>query len=379
MEQTMNNINNNVSSVSQPQQVLTNPLPQIMNMNIGNSVNVVTTTATTTTSLVVSTVALSAATATTPGSSGGGSFDLFGKKKRGRPRKYDADGNLNPNYKKVEKTPAQTTPLLPPPPGFTLSSNEFSTKKGRGKPTGFGNYQILSSFGEVFASTAAVDFTPHVVTVYTGEDVGGKILSFAQKSPRAICILSANGAISKVTLRQLGSSGGGILTYEGRFEILSLSGSYTVSDTSGIRTRDGGLSVSLAGPDGRVIGGSVAGLLTAAGPIQIVVGSFTPDGNNKTLKKKYQREQMVASPTSTGPEMMTAARPFSQQANAHGENFMIPILSQLPDHQNQRESVSVSSEKLNLDDTPDAATWTGSDEYSDQRTSPDINISLPDE
>ncbi|KAI5386970.1 hypothetical protein KIW84_073206 [Lathyrus oleraceus] len=194
-------------------------------------------------------------------------------------------------------------------------------------------YQILSSFGEVFASTAAVDFTPHVVTVNTGEDVGGKILSFARKSPRAICILSANGAISKVTLRQLGSSGGGILTYEGRFEILSLSGSYTVSDTSGIRTRDGGSSVSLAGPDGRVIGGSVAGLLTAAGPIQIVVGSFTPDAN-KTLKKKYQREHTVSSPTSTGPEIMTAARPISQ-ANAHAESFMIPILSQLPDHQNQ--------------------------------------------
>ncbi|CAK8571407.1 unnamed protein product [Lathyrus sativus] len=377
MEQTMNN-NNSVSSPPQ-QVVLTNPLPQIMNMNVGNSVSGVNTTGT---SMVVSTVAVATTTtttATTPGSSGGVSFDLFGKKKRGRPRKYDADGNLNPNYKKIEKTPTTTTPLLPPPPGFTLSSNEFSSKKGRGKPTGFGNYQIVSSFGEVFASTAAVDFTPHVVTVYTGEDVGGKILSFAQKSPRAICILSANGAISKVTLRQLGSSGGGILTYEGRFEILSLSGSYTVSDTSGIRTRDGGLSVSLAGPDGRVIGGSVAGLLTAAGPIQIVVGSFTPDGNNKTHKKKYQREQMASSPTSTGPELVTAARPISQAANAHGENFMIPILSQLPDHQNQRESVSVSSDKLNLDDTPDAATWTGSDEYSDQRTSPDINISLPDE
>lgn len=61
----------------------------------------------------------------------------------------------------------------------------------------------------------------------------------------------------------------GAIYFQGRFEILSLSGSYTVSDTSGIRTRDGGLSVSLAGPDGRVIGGSVAGLLTAAGPIQV--------------------------------------------------------------------------------------------------------------
>ena len=48
-----------------------------------------------------------------------------------------------------------------------------------------------------------------------------------------------------------------------------MSGSYTVSDNGGMRSRAGGLSVSLAGPDGRVIGGGVAGLLTAAGPIQV--------------------------------------------------------------------------------------------------------------
>jgi len=48
-----------------------------------------------------------------------------------------------------------------------------------------------------------------------------------------------------------------------------LSGSFTVVDNSGMKSRTGGLSVSLAGPDGRVIGGGVAGLLTAAGPIQV--------------------------------------------------------------------------------------------------------------
>ncbi|AES60637.1 AT hook motif DNA-binding family protein [Medicago truncatula] len=360
--------NNNVSVGSPQQLVTTNTLPQEMNMNISVGNSIVTTIGTSIVALEAPTVT---PTTTTPGS-----LDLFGKKKRGRPRKYDADGNLNPSYKKIVKT---TTPILTSPPGFTLSTNEFASKKGRGKSTGFVNYQTFSSFGEVFPSTAAVDFAPHVVTVYAGEDVGGKILSFAQKSPRGICILSANGAISKVALGQPGSTGGSILTYEGRFEILSLSGSYTASDNSGIRTREGGLSVSLAGPDGRVIGGAVAGVLIAAGPIQIVVGSFMSNGNNsKPLKRKYQREQTVASPTSTGPEIVTAARPISQ-ANIHGENFMIPIMShQLPD-QIQRESINVSSDKLNLDATPDDDTWNSSDEYSDQRTSPDINISLPDE
>lgn len=50
---------------------------------------------------------------------------------------------------------------------------------------------------------------------------------------------------------------------------MSLSGSFTVTDTGGVRSRTGGLSVSLAGPDGRVIGGGIACLLMAAGPIQV--------------------------------------------------------------------------------------------------------------
>lgn len=110
--------------------------------------------------------------------------------------------------------------------------------------------------------------------------------------------------------------------------------------------------------------------------MQIVVGSFTQNAH-KSQKKKYQREQQtVVSPTSAVPETVTFARPISQ-ANAEGENFLMPM-SQIPD-QTQRESVSVSSDKQNLDATLDAATWNGSEEYSDQRTSPDINISLPDE
>lgn len=56
---------------------------------------------------------------------------------------------------------------------------------------------------------------------------------------------------------------------QGRFEILSLSGSFLLSESGGQRSRTGGLSVSLSGPDGRVLGGGVAGLLTAASPVQV--------------------------------------------------------------------------------------------------------------
>ena len=58
---------------------------------------------------------------------------------------------------------------------------------------------------------------------------------------------------------------------QGRFEILSLSGSFLLSENSGQRSRTGGLSVSLSGPDGRVLGGGVAGLLMAASPVQVLM------------------------------------------------------------------------------------------------------------
>jgi hypothetical protein len=51
--------------------------------------------------------------------------------------------------------------------------------------------------------------------------------------------------------------------------LLSLSGSFMPTENSGTRSRSGGMSVSLASPDGRVVGGGVAGLLVAASPVQV--------------------------------------------------------------------------------------------------------------
>lgn len=40
-------------------------------------------------------------------------------------------------------------------------------------------------------------------------------------------------------------------------------------EEGGTRTRSGGLCIALCGPDHRVIGGSVDGVLTAAGTVQV--------------------------------------------------------------------------------------------------------------
>ena len=56
---------------------------------------------------------------------------------------------------------------------------------------------------------------------------------------------------------------------KGRFDILCLSGAFTPNESGGAKGWCGGMSVSLAGPDGRVLGGGLSGMLVAAGPVQV--------------------------------------------------------------------------------------------------------------
>ncbi|XWS55946.1 hypothetical protein CRYUN_Cryun09bG0043600 [Craigia yunnanensis] len=381
-ESTISGSLGNSDTDSPPAPVSSLVLPQVMNMDMHMNINMSLersvdseATATATAGGVGATIITATANpgpggGTLPSPGSGAGLDSLGKKRRGRPRKYDADGNLRLPYQVVTTSP----------PGFTLSPSsptEFSSsKRGRGRPPGSGNWQLLASLGELFANTAGGDFTPHVVTVNTGEDVAGKILSLSQKGPRGICILSANGAVSNVTIRQPGSSGG-ILTYEGRFEILSLTGSFTVSDTGGVKCRTGGLSVSLAGPDGRVIGGGLAGILEAASPIQIVVGSFMPNGY-KVHKRKHYREHTVASTVADAPSAaVTAAMPISQ-AKPDGENCMKPT-SPFPG-EDLGESDNNTIDKHIPNATPSLVTsWNGLEPTSIHWPSPDINVSIPSE
>ncbi|CAK9214786.1 unnamed protein product [Sphagnum troendelagicum] len=223
------------------------------------------------------------------------------KRKRGRPRKYtstDTEGNVIPLSLPLSASPTAGTP------------SSLSERRGRGRPLGSGKKQQLAALGVVLAGSAGQNFTPHILTIAAGEDVATKIMSFAQHGSRAVCVMSANGAISNVTLRQQSSSGGTV-TYEGRYEILSLSGSYLLQDTGGGgRLRTGGLSVSLAGTDGRVIGGGVAGLLVAASPIQVVVGTFISDPGKGLSKPRLEQDTFIGlSPASASGAATSSGTP----------------------------------------------------------------------
>jgi predicted DNA-binding protein with PD1-like motif len=255
------------------------------------------------------------------------------KRKRGRPRKYGADGNVS-----LGLTP--TTPASQP------GSVPQVQKRGRGRPPGSGKKQQLAAVGGLISSSAGNGFTPHVINVAIGEDIATKILAFSQQGPRAIFVMAATGAVSTVTLCQASSSGGSV-TYEGRFEILSLSGSYLVADNGGPRNRTGALSVCLASPDGRVIGGGVGGLLIAASSVQVIIGSFIW-GGQKTKNKKNE--------DSEGQEVGIEADHHHQ----HGVHNPVPMNS-------------ISSPNQNL--TPSALnSWPASRSLDMRNSHIDINL-----
>lgn len=234
------------------------------------------------------------------------------KRKRGRPRKYGPDGSVS-----LALSPLSSpTSISGTSAGLSGSgSGSLAQKRGRGRPPGTGRKQQLASLGEWVAGSAGMGFTPHIITIPVGEDIASKVMSFSQQGPRAVCILSANGAVSTVTLRQPATSGGTV-TYEGRFEILCLSGSYLMTDEGGSRGRSGGLSVSLSSPDGRVIGGGVGGVLIAASPVQVIVGSFMYGGGKSKSKAKMNKEAAEAAEQAEADKQSTPSSSLPSQSHA---------------------------------------------------------------
>lgn len=224
------------------------------------------------------------------------------KKKRGRPRKYAPDGQVSLG---LSSLPSANKPKS------SSMSDPNAPKRARGRPPGTGRKQRLANLGEWMNSSAGLAFAPHVISVGAGEDIVSKVLSFSQQRPRALCIMSGTGTVSSVTLRQPASSVPS-LTFEGRFEILCLSGSYLVNEEGGPKSRTGGISVSLSSPEGHVIGGGV-GMLIAASLVQVVACSFVYGNSKPRMSKqengpKEDNDDNMGTPASAPPPAAAAAQ-----------------------------------------------------------------------
>ncbi|CAN1308245.1 AT-hook motif nuclear-localized protein 1 [Linum perenne] len=274
------------------------------------------------------------------------------KKKRGRPRKYAPDGSGGGGGAGGGTLSPMPLSASAPPVSGGGGGGDYSNSHSAGggktsKVVSAAGYEKkkhkkigMENLDDWGPQSVGTNFTPHVIAVNAGEDVTMKVISFSQQGPRAICILSANGVISNVTLRQSDSSGG-TLTYEGRFEILSLSGSFMPTESQGTRNRSGGMSVSLASPDGRVVGGSVAGLLIAATPVQVVVGSFLPGNNQPDPKpKKVKMDPAPVEVTTQAPPTMATSIGHQQQNSYRRDSWA--AFHSMADHRNSGTDINIS-------------------------------------
>ncbi|KAI8003993.1 AT-hook motif nuclear-localized protein 17 [Camellia lanceoleosa] len=120
-------------------------------------------------------------------------------------------------------------------------------------------------------STTEPPMTPYVLELPPGGDVVAAITRFCRNRNTGLCILTASGAVANVTLRQpTASPTGATVTFHGRFDILSLSATILPATTS----FSNGFTISLAGPQGQIVGGAVVGPLMAAGTVYVIAASF---------------------------------------------------------------------------------------------------------
>ncbi|KAL1828526.1 hypothetical protein DCAR_0207759 [Daucus carota subsp. sativus] len=146
-------------------------------------------------------------------------------------------------------------------------SEAEGSRRPRGRPAGSKNKPKPPM---IITRDSANALRSHIMEIASGCDIQESVSSFASKRQRGVCILSGNGTVMNVTLKQPAAPGG-IITLQGRFEILSLSGSFLPPPAPPGASC---LTIHLAGSQGQVVGGSVAGQLIASGPVVIMAASF---------------------------------------------------------------------------------------------------------
>ncbi|CAN0921419.1 AT-hook motif nuclear-localized protein 18 [Linum grandiflorum] len=212
----------------------------------------------------------------------------------------DHDNILTPDNNSKTNNNKESAPSLP----CSSSDQQSRTKRPRGRPAGSKNKPkppvIITRH-----SDSGNALRCHVIEIADSADVVQSISAFAARRQRGVCILSGTGAIDNVTLRQ---SAGSVLNLRGRFEILSLSGSFLPPPAPPAAS---GLTIYLSGGEGQVVGGSVVGPVIASGPVVVMAASF---GNAAYERLPLRDEEEVSGSTTGGlGSPSTTTTPQQQQ------------------------------------------------------------------
>ncbi|CAD6266106.1 unnamed protein product [Miscanthus lutarioriparius] len=205
--------------------------------------------------------------------------------------------------------------------GSGIGGGEVVARRPRGRPAGSKNKPKPPV---IITRESANALRAHILEVAAGCDVFEALTAYARRRQRGVCVLSAAGTIANVTLRQPQSSQTGpvspaVATLHGRFEILSLAGSFLPPPAPPGATS---LSAFLAGGQGQVVGGSVAGALIAAGPVVVVAASFS---NVAYERLPLEDGDEVAPPPPAGGDQQQPGVPFDPAAAGGLLFFNLPM------------------------------------------------------
>ncbi|XP_051124623.1 AT-hook motif nuclear-localized protein 28-like [Andrographis paniculata] len=176
---------------------------------------------------------------------------------------------------------------LPPPPVPNDGASIEVIRRPRGRPPGSKNKP--KSQVVVAREPSEPTMSPYVLELPAGADIVEATARFSRKRGIGLCILSGNGIVTDVTLKQPSAAPGAVVSCRGRFDILSISGTILPAGAGGgdAAAGNGMFTLSLAGPHGQVVGGLVVAPLVAAGTIYLVAATF----NNPTFHRLQQTEE----------------------------------------------------------------------------------------
>ncbi|KAJ9699408.1 hypothetical protein PVL29_008139 [Vitis rotundifolia] len=157
--------------------------------------------------------------------------------------------------------------------------------------------------------------------------------------------------------------------YLGRFEIISLSGSFTAGEIIGGPEDGGMLNILLGNSDGGVFGGGLAGSLIAASPIQLVCGGLEKKQTHREPKRRRGAKPSVAASLPGNSNAERVLTPMTEPADGD-KNFMTlaSAVSELTNGAGDATFVGQSMILTSLDSV-DENTSQSSQSILDQRTS----------
>ncbi|KAK6925533.1 PPC domain [Dillenia turbinata] len=184
----------------------------------------------------------------------------------------------------VESPKSKTSP--PQQPAAPTSSAEL-TRKPRGRPPGSKNKPKPPI---VITRESDSSMRPAILEVSPGSDIIDSVVKFARRQHVGLSLISGAGTVSSVTLRHPINHAPSF-SLHGPFSILSLSGTYisppsTCSPNSSSSSATASASttsssspccfgISLAGQQGHVFGGIVAGEVIAASQVVVMAATFS--------------------------------------------------------------------------------------------------------